>query len=80
MFDSGDGPVCSNGVPGIEGENGNGKVCCPVGCNGCGGTGCGRIGAAAGLNNKDCCINGVLNNQPDCADADGTAPCVIETF
>ncbi len=39
----------------------------------CGGVGC---GAVPGFTNKACCINGVLNNQADCA-VSGAAPCVV---
>ena len=70
-------PRCSNGLTGFEGENENGKACCPVGCTGCGGLGCGRIGAAQGLGNKDCCINGVLNNRDLCS-VSSEAPCVVD--
>jgi len=78
VVNAGEGPVCAmNDVPGFEGVNDNGIVCCPVECNGCGGAGCGKIGAAAGLDNTACCINGVLQNQPDCPDNGMVAPCVI---
>ena len=42
----------------------------------CGDVGCAKSGKANGLDNTDCCINGVLNNQPDCS-VSGEAPCVV---
>jgi len=69
--------TCSSGIPGLEGTNENGTACCPLGCTACGGLECATAGAAAGLGNKSCCINGVLENQPSCSTA-GAAPCVIE--
>ena len=42
----------------------------------CGGAGCGSSGKANNLDNTDCCINGVLNNQLDCSTS-GEAPCVV---
>lgn len=42
----------------------------------CGDVGCGTSGSANGLGNTACCINGVLNSQPDCS-LSGAAPCVI---
>ncbi|CAM9959250.1 unnamed protein product [Scytosiphon promiscuus] len=65
-------------VVGLIGTNDIGSVCCPTGCGQCGGAGCGSSGAGEGLDNTDCCINGVLNNQEMCSDS-GEAPCVIET-
>ncbi|CAM9818929.1 unnamed protein product [Scytosiphon promiscuus] len=69
-------PTCSDGTVGIEGSNDSGSVCCPTECTQCGGAGCATAGAAAGLGNTDCCINGVLNNQDSCS-VTGTAPCVL---
>ena len=71
--------TCSNGVVGIDGANEAGQaVCCPLGCGQCGGEGCATSGRKAGLDNTDCCANGIINNQPDCADTP-TAPCYIST-
>ncbi len=69
---------CSNGLPGYEGTNENGSACCPLGCTACGGLGCSKVGAAAGFDNTACCINGVLNNQPDCS-VSGAAPCRVDS-
>lgn len=68
-----DEPTCSNGFDGIDGTNDRGTVCCTAGCGQCGGTGCGGI---EGLDNTNCCINGVIDNQLSCDEA-GSAPCVI---
>ena len=70
-------PTCSNGVVGYEGSNDNGIACCPLECTKCGGTGCGTVGAAAGLDSTACCVNGVLNNQELCSVA-GEAPCEVD--
>ena len=71
------GPECSNGLPGFEGENSAGIACCPLQCTKCGGASCGSVGASAGLDNTDCCVNGVLNNQDLCS-VTGAAPCVVD--
>ena len=77
QFKTVDGQTCSNGLVGFEGTNDNGSACCPIGCGQCGGAGCGAVGRDEGLDNTDCCINGVLNNQELCS-VTGTAPCVID--
>lgn len=51
------GETCSNGVPGIDGSNEVGAVCCPLQCHQCGGIGCGS-NRDWGFGNKECCING----------------------
>ncbi|CAN0390355.1 unnamed protein product [Pylaiella littoralis] len=71
-----DEPTCSNGLPGYEAFSGENHVCCPVGCNGCGGSNCSKIGKEAGLTRADCCTGGVLSNQVYCS-ASGAAPCII---
>ncbi|CAM9778115.1 unnamed protein product, partial [Scytosiphon promiscuus] len=63
--------LCVNGIPGIDGSNDVGDVCCPLDCGQCGDDGCGADGRS-----KECCINGVLNNQPSCS-VSGTAPCIV---
>ena len=68
---------CSNGLPGFEGENENGKACCPLECTKCGGAACYTAGAAAGLDETSCCITSVLNNQELCSVA-GEAPCKVD--
>ncbi|CAM9453682.1 unnamed protein product [Scytosiphon promiscuus] len=65
--------TCVNGLPGIDGSNERGDVCCPLACGLCGGIGC-----STGLDNEECCINGVLGSQPDCADS-GAAPCIVSS-
>ena len=40
-----------------------------------GGSGCAKNGDG-GLDNTDCCVTGVIENQGDCSDT-GAAPCVI---
>ncbi|CAN0456063.1 unnamed protein product, partial [Scytosiphon promiscuus] len=65
------GQTCSNGIAGYGASNDNGEACCPLDCGFCGGVGCG-----AGGRNKECCINGVLNNQAACSDTN-LAPCVV---
>ncbi|CAN0447149.1 unnamed protein product [Pylaiella littoralis] len=64
-------------IPGIEGSNSNGAVCCPLGCNQCGGSNCPWSGSAAGLTRRQCCINGVLRSggAGDCS-VTMTAPCI----
>ena len=70
------GGKCINGFPGIDGKDMNGvDVCCPLECNQCGGVGCGSNGER-GFGNKECCINGILNNQQNCS-VSGAAPCII---
>ena len=44
-------------------------------CNQCGGAGCGSNGDR-GFGNKECCPNGIVTYQGDCAHT-GSAPCVI---
>lgn len=71
---------CSNGLEGFEGTNENGSVCCPLGCNQCGGAGCGQSGAGQGYDHTDCCINGVLNSydgQKLCS-VIPAAPCIMD--
>lgn len=69
-------PTCSNGLTGIDGSNSAGDtVCCPSGCGQCGGAGCSSAGLPE-YSNRDCCVNGVVDNQGNCADT-GAAPCVI---
>ncbi|CAM9644958.1 unnamed protein product, partial [Hapterophycus canaliculatus] len=63
--------TCSNGLPGISASNDNGEACCPLSCGLCGGDGCGTDGR-----NRECCINGVLDNQEDCS-MTNAAPCEI---
>ena len=41
----------------------------------CGGLDCNKSGRPT-YSNKDCCINGVLNNKPDCS-VSNAAPCII---
>ena len=66
--------TCSNGIPGIDA---GGKVCCPIGCNQCGGPGCSSSGAASGLGWGECCGSGVKATKPLCS-LSGEAPCLID--
>lgn len=70
--------MCENGLPGIDGPNSAGDtVYCPAKCGQCGGSGCGS--GSAGLHdytNVEWCVNGVINNQGNCADT-GEATCSI---
>lgn len=70
------GPTCANDLPGYDGSNDNGDVCCPLGCGSCGGPGCVRFGSEEGLDRFSCCINGILGSQLDCSET-GEAPCVV---
>ncbi|CAN0477411.1 unnamed protein product, partial [Hapterophycus canaliculatus] len=54
--------TCSNGVPGIEGSNDEGSVCCPIECGQCGNDGCHQAGLAVELDNTSCCVTGVIDN------------------
>jgi len=69
-------PVCSNGVPGVEGSGEAGTACCPLTCLNtsgqpqCGGSLCGQREGGA----KNCCVQGVNKFQKDCKDT-GAAPC-----
>ncbi|CAM9219812.1 unnamed protein product [Scytosiphon promiscuus] len=65
---------CINGVEGIDG---NGKICCPVGCNRCGGVGCTSVGAAAGLGGASCCGQAVKASGVLCSES-GSAPCIVD--
>ncbi|CAN0438128.1 unnamed protein product, partial [Ectocarpus fasciculatus] len=60
---------------GIEGLDGNGVVCCPLGCGQCGGTGCSTAGADNGLASDSCCGGGVKSTGNYCDDT-GVAPCI----
>ncbi|CAM9219746.1 unnamed protein product [Scytosiphon promiscuus] len=70
----GDVSRCSNGMEGIDG---NGVLCCPIGCQQCGGAGCTSSGAAAGLGGDSCCRQGVIASGVLCRES-GSAPCIIE--
>ncbi|CAM9790785.1 unnamed protein product, partial [Ectocarpus fasciculatus] len=65
--------TCSNGLEGIDG---NGVVCCPLGCGQCGGTGCNTSGAAAGLGADSCC-GGSIKASDEYCDETNEAPCII---
>ncbi|CAB1098365.1 unnamed protein product [Ectocarpus sp. CCAP 1310/34] len=65
--------TCSNGLEGIDG---NGVVCCPLGCGQCGGTGCNTSGAAAGLDGSSCCGGSIKASGKYC-DETNDAPCII---
>lgn len=63
--------VCSNGVPGIESDDG--EACCVAGCVTCGGDGC---ESAGGLTAEECCSEDILSSGELC-EATGMAPCII---
>ncbi|CAN0254059.1 unnamed protein product [Pylaiella littoralis] len=68
-----DKQTCSDGTEGIDG---NGVVCCPIGCGQCGGPGCTTSGAAAGLGSGDCCGGPIKSSGVYCDDTN-EAPCII---
>lgn len=71
------GPAsCSNGFAGFEGENDDGKACCPLECGQCGGADCDTAAAAAGLDATDCCVTDVINTHVACWIA-SRPPCEI---
>lgn len=61
---------CSNGVPGLESDDG--EACCAVTCSQCGGVGCSVPGPAS-----DCCATDVAEQAPDCSIA-LAGPCYID--
>ncbi|CAM9158709.1 unnamed protein product [Ectocarpus sp. 8 AP-2014] len=65
--------TCSNGLEGIDG---NGVVCCPLGCGQCGGKGCYTSGSANGLGGESCCGGGIEASDEYC-DETNEAPCII---
>ena len=64
------GPVCSNGVPGIESYKG---ACCVAECGQCGGIGCSTVAMDLGLGSAECCEGTILLANEPC----GEAPCVV---
>ena len=64
------GPLCSNGVPGIESFNG---ACCMAECGQCGGIGCSTVALDIGLGSAECCEGTIIENNKPC----GEAPCVV---
>ncbi|CAM9533530.1 unnamed protein product [Ectocarpus sp. 12 AP-2014] len=65
--------TCSNGLEGIDGSGG---VCCPLGCGQCGGKGCSKSGSANGLGGDSCCSGGIMASDEYC-DETNEAPCII---
>lgn len=65
--------TCSDGTEGVDG---NGVVCCTIGCTQCGGPGCGVAGVAAGLGASDCC-GGIIKASGVYCDDTNTAPCIV---
>ncbi len=65
--------TCPGDIPGISG---NDVICCPIGCNQCGGDGCSTSGAKAGLGWDECCGAGVKKSGKYCDDT-GEAPCIV---
>ncbi|CAN0434757.1 unnamed protein product, partial [Ectocarpus sp. 12 AP-2014] len=70
--DDDDVGTCSDGIEGIDG---NGVVCCPLGCGQCAGSGCSTAGAANGLTSISCCGGGIKSSGNYCDDT-GVAPCI----
>ncbi|CAN0056924.1 unnamed protein product [Pylaiella littoralis] len=66
--------TCSNGIAGIDG---NGVVCCPIGCGTCGGSSCATAGRANGLGSDSCCGGGIKDSGVLCS-VSGVAPCIID--
>eukprot|EP00903_Cladosiphon_okamuranus_P005787 g5734.t1 len=66
------GPTCSNGVLGVESDNGD--VCCVAECGKCGGVGCSKFSPDLGAD--DCCVTEILDDGEDCY-VWGAAPCII---
>lgn len=58
-------PACN----GILSEDGN--SCCPTGCGGCGGAGCGRLP----LGNQNCCTSRIQASGRSCSEFG--APCIV---
>eukprot|EP00752_Nemacystus_decipiens_P003873 g3562.t1 len=65
-----EGPMCSNGIPGIESSKG---ACCVAECGQCGGIGCSTRASDRGLGSAECCEGTILIANVPC----GEAPCVI---
>ncbi|CAN0255216.1 unnamed protein product [Pylaiella littoralis] len=63
-------------IGGTEGIDGNGVVCCPLGCGECGGSKCGKAGTAAGLGADACCGGAIKDSGVYCDDT-YQAPCII---
>ncbi|CAM9554983.1 unnamed protein product [Ascophyllum nodosum] len=66
-------PACSNGIDGVESEDG--EVCCVTECGTCGGIGC---SSAGGLTGDECCTQRILSVGELC-DVAGQAPCIISS-
>eukprot|EP00903_Cladosiphon_okamuranus_P022803 g20995.t1 len=65
--------MCSNGVRGVESDNG--KVCCVAECGSCGGVGCSKFSPDLGAN--DCCVTEILDDGEACS-VWGEAPCFLD--
>ena len=63
--------MCSNGLVGIESEDG--EICCVAQCGMCGGVGCATAG---GLTADECCTVRIFSLGELCA-VSGEAPCII---
>lgn len=74
-----DAQFCSNGLPGYSSANNAAEFCCPLGCNFCGGIGCGSSGQESGLVGLDCCQSGIFSTQVFCKE-NVSAPCIIESY
>ncbi len=64
-------PFCSNGLPGMESEDG--AVCCWHGCNECVGR-----GEETCIGVTDCCEQTIIDEGLMCSEAE-EGPCIIDT-
>ncbi|CAN0130605.1 unnamed protein product [Pylaiella littoralis] len=67
--------TCSDGV--TKGVDGNGVVCCAVGCTQCGGSGCTTAGSAANLDASACCGGAITASDVYCGNGKMEAPCIL---
>ncbi|CAM9859867.1 unnamed protein product [Pylaiella littoralis] len=71
--------VCSNGMPGFEGELDGITVCCSLGCGQCGGANC-DIQAFPNYGEEKCCIDTIIDSGNMCYSPGATAPCIISLY
>ncbi|CAN0436408.1 unnamed protein product [Pylaiella littoralis] len=67
--------ICSNGIHGVESDNGD--VCCAAGCGKCGGVGCSKFSPDLGAD--DCCVTEIRDFGDACSTS-GAAPCYVDNF
>lgn len=71
----GEAKRCPEGITGIV--SARDAVCCPLGCNKCGGPGCSTSGKDSGLGGESCCASIVMASEGLCSET-GEAPCVLD--